>query len=79
MSRKKHRKCRGKDTHHIFSQSRWPEFRKSDWNMVEVSKYRHELFHILFANRTPRECIDLLLREFWGGLLDIPIQERRTA
>ena len=62
-----------KDTHHIFGQKRFPQWKNAKWNKVKVDMERHRLFNILFGgDRTPRECIAMLTREFFGGMLDPP-------
>ena len=43
------------DTHHIFPQSRFPEFRDLPWNKVRCRRDMHELYHRVFGNRTPWE------------------------
>jgi len=68
MSRKNKRgKRRGKNTHHIFAQSRFPQYNNEGWNQVEVPVEVHDLSHWLFKNRTPQEILDFLCRVLWGG------------
>ena len=65
----KHRnRCfRGKDTHHIFPKSRFPQLKNENWNLIEINKYDHVKYHWLFQNRSPEEIIDWLVNYFWGG------------
>lgn len=78
MTRKERRalkRSKQEDLHHIFPRSRADELGidgESDWNKVMVNKRLHEHYHHLFKNKTPRECINLLLTVFWGGMIDPP-------
>ena len=66
---------RGKNRHHIFGKARFPQYRNCHWNIVEVNISRHELYHKLFGDKTPKEIIAYLLNTFWNGNTR-PLEER---
>ena len=51
--------------HHIIPRSRGG---KSDkYNICIVDAHKHELYHALFQNMTPREIIKYLMKTFWNN------------
>lgn len=56
------------DVHHVFPRSRFPEHRRSPWNLRMTNRVRHARFHSLFGSATPCEAALMLLQEF--GALD---------
>lgn len=65
----------GQNIHHVFPSSRCAELGinpDSKWNKVVVNARHHELYHALFANKTPREIVEYLLHSFFNGMIDPP-------
>ena len=65
--KKRRKKRRHQNIHHIIPQSRCPEIRNAKFNQVIVDEKMHDLYHQLFSNRTPKEVIQFLIDNFWGG------------
>lgn len=59
--------CGIKNTHHVFSQKRYPKLVDNKNNKVLVDKKQHEYFHQLFTDRNPYEILTYIVEEFWGG------------
>jgi hypothetical protein len=53
-----------KSKHHIIPRSKGG---KNVGNIAYVDSRRHEQYHMLFDNRTPREIIYYLNRYFWAN------------
>jgi 5-methylcytosine-specific restriction endonuclease McrA len=58
--KKEHRPTR----HHIIPTSRGGE--DLEENIVYVPEKQHQMYHCLFGNRTPREIVEYLNRDFWN-------------
>ncbi len=56
-----------KNKHHLFPTSRYLELKNKPDNIVMVPYNEHALYHALFTNRNPYECLDYLVSTFWGG------------
>lgn len=65
--KKRRKKKRHQNIHHIFPTSRVPELKNVKWNKVFVDAKMHNIYHQLFENRTPREIVQFLNENFWKG------------
>lgn len=63
-----------RDTHHIIPKSRLAN--KQEEELVGIDRDRHELYHILFSNKTPEEICQALNEEFWGDKYKITIRRK---
>ena len=54
--------------HHILPQSRNGGWEKS--NIVHLNIKEHQNYHTLFANLTPDEIINHLVKHFWKGQVE---------
>ena len=52
-------------THHIVPRSRGGNRLQN--NTCEVSRKKHEAYHIMFKNMTPDEILDELVENYWDG------------
>ena len=66
---------RARNQHHIYPQKRFPQFRNEQWNQANVNVRQHDLYHMLFGDRTPREIIRFLMDNFWNGHVE-PMEAR---
>lgn len=57
------------DTHHIFSQTFFPWYRRDEWNLVECRQSQHVLFHQVFGVSVPVQAVRFvrLFRSFVPG------------
>ena len=78
MARKRHKKCRGRNQHHVYPESRFPERRNDPTNIVDVNVDAHNKYHWLFRNRTPEEILEYLVRYFWGGYIPTNLNTLQT-
>ena len=76
MSKRHEHKRQHKDTHHIIPRSRCQELNihpEVGWNKVRVNVRQHELYNMLFGNKTPQEAFNFLLNTFWNGMIKPPL------
>jgi len=63
---KKKKQSKGKKTnHHIIPSSRGGSDLPD--NIARIDRYRHDLYHQLFVNKTPREILRFLYKKHWCG------------
>jgi len=51
--------------HHILPKARGGGDQEE--NIAKVARYKHEIYHVLFSNKTPVEIICFLVEYFWRG------------
>jgi len=68
MTKQKRKKAKRLSQHHICPSSRGGSDHES--NIVYINSKAHEKLHSLFANMTPVESIEYLVRYFWKGNWD---------
>ena len=64
MKRRKKPVKTGKSRHHIIPRSRGGNWASN--NIAEISREKHEKYHILFDNMTPEEIIKHLVNVYWN-------------
>ena len=66
-----------KSRHHILPTSRYPNLKDNHDNIVIVADRKHQDYHRLFGNKTPKEIMNYLNSYFWRDKYIITMEERR--
>jgi hypothetical protein len=73
------KKLRNRNTHHVFSQERFPELANDENNMVKnINTKRHNAYNLQYGNKTPEEIITIVRKVHPGQALELARDLNRT-